>query len=261
MRLFATNTHVVYLAILHALGLEKVRIPAFSPTFFASGAKLLGKEVELVDCKLDMSAGADIVHNFFETHIPKARVVFQGLGESVGEAEVFVKKYGNCLMIECEEEIGKKIALFLDGGVQRGRLWNYDLVSVGIKSRGEPCETDEELLAKQSEVVEFFKEAFSKNIYFDTLQVGRKTLKSGYPILLKSSLYCPKEDIYQELKKRGVDVQVRFKPLYKTTLCAGNSLPVTEELYKAILILPLQKEVVEPLFEVLERYRHRGCMF
>ena len=261
MRLFATNSQVVYLAVLQALDLKKVRIPAFVPTFFASCAKLLGCEVELVESKLDMSAEADVVHNFFETHTPKARVVFQGLGESVGEAEVFVKKFGECLMIECDDAIGQKIELFLHGGVKRGRLWNYDLVSVGIKDRGKLCEMDAELLAHQNEVVDHFEASFAKNLYFDTLAVGRKTLKSGYPILLKPSLYCPKEDIYQELRERGVDVQVRFKPLYKTTLCMGNSLPVTEELYKAIMILPLQKEIVEPLFAVLEKYRHRGCMF
>ncbi len=261
MRLFATNSHVVYLAVLHALGLKKVRIAAFAPSFFATGAKLLGCEVELVESKIDMSCEADVVQNFYETHTPKARVVFQGLGESVGEAEVFVKKFGECLMIECEEELCEKIALFLDGGVKRGRLWNYDLVDVGIKDRGKPCKMDEALLERQNEVVAYFEEVFAKNLYFDTLHVGRKTLKSGYPILLKPSLYCPKEDIYQELLKRGVDVQVRFKPLYKTMLLRGDSLPTTEELYKAILILPLQKEIVEPLFEVLEKYRHRGCMF
>jgi dTDP-4-amino-4,6-dideoxygalactose transaminase len=91
--------------------------------------------------------------------------------------------------------------------------------------------------------------------------VGEATIKSGYPILLKPALYCPKEDIYTELRERGVDVQVRFKPLYRTSLLAGESLPASEELYKAVLILPFEKEAADVVMEVMERYRYRGCSF
>ncbi len=262
MRVFASNSHVAYLAILHALKSKKLKLSALSPTFFATGAKLLGIEEEFVDVKLDFSSEADVVHNFFETYTPKATIIFQGAGESVGEGKVFVKKYKKSVAIESEdEELLERVELFLSGGVKKGRLWNYDLVDIGIKDRGEPYEVPQELIAKQKEVVEHFNEAFAKNIYFDTLNVGEKTLKSGYPILLKPSLYCPKEDIYTELKKRGVDVEVRFKPLYKTTFFRGDALPVSEELYKAVMILPLEADIVDPLFEVLGKYRHRGCSF
>jgi len=262
MGLFADSDHVAYLAILHALKPKKLRVAAPSPAFFATGAKLLGIDVEFVDVKLDFSSEADVAHNFFETYTPNAMVVFQGAGASVGKAKVFVKKFGGSVAIESEdEELLERVGLFLDGGIKRGRLWNYDIVDIGIEDRGEPYEMPQELIGKQNEIVETFNEAFRKNIYFDTLDVGDKTLKSGYPILLKPSLYCPKEDIYTELKRRGVEVDVRFKPLYKTTLFRGELLPVSEELYKAILILPLEAEIVDPLFEVLGKYRHRGCSF
>ena len=262
MELFASNSHVAYLAILHALRPKKLKLAAISPPFFATGAKLLGIDIEFIDTKLDFFSEADVVHNFFETYTPKAAVVFQGAGASVGEASVFVKKFGGSVAIESEdEELLGRIRLFLDGGIKRGRLWNYDLVDIGIKDRGEPYEVPKELIEQQNDVVAYFNEAFRKNIYFDILDVGSKTLKSGYPILLKPSLYCPKEDIYVELKSRGIEVEVHFKPLYKMRLFHTDSLPVSEELYKAVMILPLEKNIVESLFEVLGKYRHRGCSF
>ncbi len=262
MQLYASNSQLLYMALLKAFGYETIKLSPISPTFFANVAKLLGIDIEFVDTKLDFSASATVVHNFFETFVPKSDIVFQNWGESVGEAKVFVKKSKGCLVAEFEdEEIYEKTKLFLAGGIKRGRLWNYDVVSLGIKDRAKPCSVDEDKIAKTNEVVAYFDEAFGGNIYFDTLKIGTKTLKTHYPILLKPSLYCPKEDIYQELQAKGVDVQVRFKPLYRMSLFQSQFLPVSEELYKAILLLPLEKNIIDPLFEVLQKYRHRGCSF
>lgn len=261
MRLFAKNSSVVYMGLLHAFGWEKVSLPAVAPTFFASVAKMRGVDIELVDVGLDYSNTAMVTHNFFESFEPKSQIVFQNWGEPVGEAKVWVMKYKECVRIECDEEIGQKLELFLNGGVKKGRLWNYDLMDVGIKNLRPPCEVARELVEESNEIVEYLNESFKGNPYFDTLSLGSKTIKSEYPILLKPSLYCPKEDIYQELQQKGIDVKVRFKPLYRTTLVGGEYLPTSEELYKAVLVLPLAKEIVDPLMEVLEKYRYRGCSF
>ncbi|MRI59106.1 MAG: hypothetical protein C6H99_06345 [Epsilonproteobacteria bacterium] len=260
--IFAKNSSIVYMALLHTMKLSSIKVPAISPTFFASIAKMCGVEVELVDTRLDFGAQGDVVHNFFETFTPKAKIVFQNFGEPVGEAEVFVMKRGNCVKVLIEdEELRQKVELFLNGGVKKGRLWNYDLVDVGVKNLRGPCEVEKEAIEASNEVVEYLDDAFRANPYFDILKIGPKTLKEHYPILLKPSLYCPKEDIYTELQKRGIDVEVRFKPLYRTTLVGGEFLPTSEELYKALLVLPLRKDVAEPLFEVLQKYSHRGCRF
>ncbi len=264
MRLYVQNIQLLYMALLYAFGYKTIKLAPISPTFFANVAKILGIRIEYVDNNLDFSSSADVVHNFFETYTPKADIVFQNFGKNVGEAKVFVKKEASCIEAEFfDEEIFEKTKLFLDGGVVRGRLWNYDVVSLGIKDRVEPCwiEDLEEKIAKSNEVVEFFSQTFVSNPYFDILSVGDKTLKNHYPVLLKPSLYCPKEDIYQELRKRGVDVQVRFKPLYRLKMFEGATLRGSEELYKAVLSVPLRKDVVEPLFEVLSAYRYRGCSF
>ncbi|BCD68782.1 hypothetical protein NitYY0918_C1699 [Nitratiruptor sp. YY09-18] len=252
------------MALLHALGVKKLRLNPISPTFFANIAKILGIESEYVDTRLDFGSEADIVHNFFESYTPSSLIVFQNHGKSVGDAKVFVKKSEGCLVAEFEdEELYQKTKLFLDGGVKRGRLWNYDVVSVGIKEKAKECEVAglEEKIARSNEIVEFFDERFAKNPYFDTLCIGKATYKTYYPILLKPALYCPKEDIYQELRENGIAVEVRFKPLYKLTFFHSASMPVSEELYKAIMLLPLDKNIVEPLWEVLEKYRYRGCSF
>ena len=252
------------MAILHAYGFKKLKIPALSPTFFANVAKMCSIDVEFTDIDLDMSSKeADVVSNFYESFEPKNRVVFQSWGEPLGEAEVWVMKYGGCVRILVKEDaLAKKIELFLEGGVKRGRLWNYDVISFGIKNRVDSCTgASKEEIEKSNEVTELFEKHFHRSIYTDFLKSGKKTLKEGFVLLLKPSLYCPKEDIYTELKKRGVDVQVRFKPLYKTTLFSGPPLPVSEEFYKAQLILPLKKDILPVVDEVLAKYRHRGCSF
>ncbi len=260
--IFAKNSSIVYMGLLHILNLSSIKVPAIAPTFFASVAKMCGVGVELVDVKLNFQAQADVVHNFFESFTPKATIIFQNFGEPVGEAKVFVMKHKGCVKVLVEDdEIAKRLELFLNGGVQKGRLWNYDLVDVGVKNLREPCSVEQEAIEASNEVVKYLDETFRGNPYFDTLALGTKTLKNEYPILLKPSLYCPKEDIYKELQEREIDVGVRFKPLYRTKLLAGEFLPTSEELYKALLVLPLDKRVVEPLFEVLEKYRYRGCSF
>ncbi|BCD60951.1 MULTISPECIES: DegT/DnrJ/EryC1/StrS family aminotransferase [unclassified Nitratiruptor] len=261
--LYAKNSSIIYCALLHAYGFDRLKIPAIAPTFFANIAKMMGIEISFRDVKLDFSSDADVVHNFFESFTPKAKIVFQNWGECVGDAEVFVMKRADCVKLVIKnEKIAKKVELFLDGGVQRGRLWNYDVVDVGIKNLRRPCEEDgQQAIEESNEVVEFFEEKFRGSPYFDILKIGQKTLKTQYPILLKPSLYCPKEDIFAELREKGVHVEVRFKPLYRMSFFQGDFLPGAEELYKALLLLPMKKDVVKPLFEVLDKYRYRGCSF
>ncbi len=264
MKLHISNPQLLYLGLLATWRPATLRLGAVSPPFFASVAKLLGIDVTFCDVRLDFSTDADVVHNFYETYEPHAPIVFQNAGPSVGEAKVFVKKSEGCVVAEFRDEGWfEKCRLFFKGGIKKGKLWNYDLAMFGLKAKEEPCKVAnlDEKIAASNEVVAYFAEQFTDNPYFDTLPIGKKTYKTHYPILLKPALYCPKEDIYRELRERAVDVQVRFKPLYKLSLLQGPSLPTSEELYKAILLLPLRKDIVEPLFGVLEKYRYRGCSF
>ncbi len=264
MRLFASNVQLLYMAILSALGRKRLRLNPISPTFFANVAKLLGMEILYCDSRFDFGSEADVVHNFYESFEPDCDVVLQNHGANVGRARVFVKKGEGCVVAEFfDEELFAKTRLFLEGGIKRGRLWNYDVVALGIKDSAKPCEVAqlEEKIQKSNEIAAHLQERFRGNPYFDMVPMGTKTLKEEFAILLKPSLYCPKEDIYQELLAKGIEVRVRFKPLYRLRLFEGERLDGSEEIYKALLVLPLCKEVEEPLMEVLQKYRHRGCIF
>ncbi|BCD62981.1 hypothetical protein NitYY0826_C1869 [Nitratiruptor sp. YY08-26] len=264
MQLYVSNIQILYMAILHALGRKEVRLNPISPTFFANIAKMLGIDIIYTDGKLDFSSDADIVHNFYESFTPQALVVFQNHGENIGSAKVFVKKNGPCVVAEFfDEELYVKCKLFLEGGIKRGRLWNYDVTSFGIKEHAQPCKIEEleGKIQKSNETLAYLHKSFASNPYFDMVPMGDKTLKEEFPILLKPSLYCPKEDIYQELQERGVEVKVRFKPLYRLTLFKNEPFAVSEEIYKALLTLPLRTNIAKPLMEVLEKYRYRGCSF
>ncbi|WP_281951598.1 DegT/DnrJ/EryC1/StrS family aminotransferase [Nitrosophilus kaiyonis] len=264
MVLYSKNIQILYMALLHAFGYKKIKLNPISPTFFANIAKILNIDIEYVDSKFDFSSSADIIHNFFETFIPKSDIVFQNFGENIGEAKVFVKKYKNCIKAEFfDKEIFEKTKLFLNGGIKKAKLWNFDVISLGIKDIAKPCDVEnlDEQIKNSNEMVKYFNEKFQNSPYFDILNIGNKTLKKSYPILLKPSLYCPKEDIYQELLNKKIDVKVRFKPLYKITLFKSKSLPTCEELYKAVLILPLKEDIDDDVLKIFEKYRYRGCIF
>ena len=263
MELYATNLQIAYMAGLYALQLERVSIGAVSPPFLGTVARLMGIEVEIVDMRLDLNSEADLHYNLFETFVPKGRIIFQGVGETVGDGEIIIKigREGGVEIEGANREIEERIALFLNGGVvERGEL-SYDILSVGIEERGLPPRKEGEVLERERRVVEYFQERFRGNPYFDILEVGDRTVKEGYPILLKPGLYCPKEEIFRSLRERGIPVRWGWRPLYRTTLFRGDLLPVSEELYKALLVLPLREEIIEPVLEVFERYRHRGCRF
>ena len=264
MVLYSKNIQILYMALLYAFGYKKIKLNPISPTFFANVARILNINIEYNDSNIDFSSSANIAHNFFETYIPKADIVFQNFGENVGEAKVFVKKYKNCIKAEFfDKDIFEKTELFLNGGIKRGRLWNFDVVFVGIKDISKPCEIEnlDEKIEKSNKIVKYFNEKFQGNPYFDILNIGDKTYKDSYPILLKPSLYCPKEDIFQELLEKNIDVKVRFKPLYKMSIFKSKPLPTCEELYKAVLILPLKEDIADDVLKIFDKYRYRGCAF
>ncbi|WP_200762813.1 DegT/DnrJ/EryC1/StrS family aminotransferase [Nitrosophilus alvini] len=264
-KIFCSNSQTAYMALLKVAGVKDISIPANAPSWFATVPEFLGIRIKLEDVKIDFSSKSDIQNLFFESFIPNdALFVFQNRGAIIGEAKAHIVDFGDFAAIFTRDEtLAKELEIFVKGGIEKGRLWNFDIKKAGIDIEAENVDIPdiEEKLEKQKEVLERFEKEFAKTPYFDILHIGNRTLKEFYPIFLKPSLYCPKEDIVRKLVEKGFEATVHYKPLYKLTLFNSKPLPVSEELYKSELSIPLCEEVIESLFETVEEYSYRSCSF
>jgi len=69
---------------------------------------------------------------------------------------------------------------------------------------------------RRREIAKIYNKAFAKNPYFDFLHEG-ENIKSAYhlyPIRLNSKYEEKKKDIFSELRKNGLGVQVHYIPVY-----------------------------------------------
>ncbi|WP_187647442.1 hypothetical protein [Nitrosophilus labii] len=261
---FILNSQLAFLALLRVMDIKKISIPANAPFWFATIPKFLGIDIELKDINLDFSSKSDIQNLFFESFEPKQGIIgYQNFGEVLGEFKVSLLEAENfCAVASKDEVLIKELKKFIDSGVKKGKLWNFDIETLGIDIKAKNLVMpDIKKIEEQKEIVDFFEKAFNKSRYLDILKISSKTIKTHYPVLLKPELYCPKEDIISALIKSGFDLRVHFKPIYRLSLVGGDFLPISEEVYKAQISLPYTKEVLEPFLEILEKYSYRGCSF
>jgi len=195
--------------------------------------------------------------------------------------EMFAIK-GACICTN-EKEIASLLQHYTSSGLTKSKGWNYDLDYAGIDfsldricaetlvSHVENFITQKELRQNSAEVL---ANIFSDSKLFNIQKVlpGDSSAYAFFPIILNPELQCPKEDIYFELQKIGIDVGVHYKPLYQLSFYKkrhqGVSLPVANDFYRSELSLPLtdmnvqQTETMGQKFlQIIEKYSYRGCSF
>jgi UDP-4-amino-4,6-dideoxy-L-N-acetyl-beta-L-altrosamine transaminase len=187
---------------------------------------------------------------------------------------------GGCGFVAAQNEaLTEKLRLFRSEGRIEKKFWNYDILSLGFDLRPsgitaalalQTLRKMEKILENRKAVIACYEDRFksSKLLYTPPSAANAPAF---YPISLIPSLYCPKEDIYAALSKKGIDLRVHYKPIYKTAFFKDERirLDVAEDFYKAELSLPCHHQmseadalyVAQSVEEVLERYSYRGCSF
>ncbi|PHR53307.1 MAG: UDP-4-amino-4,6-dideoxy-N-acetyl-beta-L-altrosamine transaminase, partial [Arcobacter sp.] len=91
-----------------------------------------------------------------------------------------------------------------------------------------------------------------------------------YPIILNPELHCQKEEIFTELQKRGLGVQVHYKPIYKNSYYiqrfGKTSLTVANDFYNSEISIPCNqtmsmedaKYVADTFLDTIHKYYHQG---
>lgn len=187
------------------------------------------------------------------------------------------------------EELYKKLAMFRQHGVTKDRTafknddmdwgqwyhemhylgYNYRLTDIHSALGISQLKKLDGFIQSKREIVAAYAQAFKNNPFFD-LPIEKDGVKSAwhlYPIRLKDKFIKKKVELFSNLRKRGLWVQVHYIPVhlqpyyqqiaYKKGLC-----PNAEDFYKREISIPLYptmsdddvEYVVKSLLGVFEQY-------
>lgn len=170
---------------------------------------------------------------------------------------------------------------FRSHGIERGRLWNMDMVELGYNYRlsDVQCalgisqlEKLDGFLEKREAIAAYYDKAFAGHplLFAPRLPEGTRSSRHLYPVMLDRTLWCAKEDIFQACRDAGLGVQVHYKPIYRhryyKEIFGPMRLETAEDFYRAELSIPCHHAmgveeagtVVTKLSEILEGYSG-GC--
>jgi len=182
------------------------------------------------------------------------------------------------------EEYAKALRLFRSHGMVKKELWNSDMLSMGYNLRmtemaaalgSSQLKKLDKFIAIRNEISNYFDTRFKDEKLFLTQKLEPNSISSRhlYPIILNPELHCHKEEIFTELQKRGLGVQVHYKPIYKNSYYiekfGKTSLTVANDFYNSEISIPCNqtmsmedaKYVADTFLDVIHKYLHRGCSF
>lgn len=233
---------------------KQYNIPLIDDASHALGAEYKGKKVGK---KADLS--------IFSFHPVKPITTFEG-GAVVSDNEEFIAK----------------IKLLRSHGIVKKRLWDNDMCDLGYNYRlsDVACALGinqlkklDRNLEKREQIASFYDKEFEKNPYFSTIKIKdyKKSSRHLYPILLFPEFYCQKEELFENLLKAGLGVQVHYKPTYEFSfykkLLGEIKLENADNFYKAELSIPCHQQmsikdakfVRDTLFQTFEKIKRDIC--
>lgn len=233
---------------------KQYNIPLIDDASHALGAEYKG---EKVGKKADLS--------IFSFHPVKPITTFEG-GAVVSDNEEFITK----------------IKLLRSHGIVKKRLWDSDMCDLGYNYRlsDVACALGinqlkklDRNLEKREQIANFYDKEFEKNPYFSTIKIKdyKKSSRHLYPILLFPEFYCQKEELFENLLKAGLGVQVHYKPTYEFSfykkLLGEIRLQNADNFYKAELSIPCHQQmsikdakfVRDTLFQTFEKIKRDIC--
>jgi len=177
-------------------------------------------------------------------------------------------------------EFYEKAKLLRSHGIVKKPHWNSDMIVLGENYRlsDVACALGlsqmkrlDSFIAKRADIARYYDTRFQNNPYFTTIAIAQ-TKKSSYhlyPILLDSTLWCAKEELFESLHVKGIGVQVHYKPIYQFSyykaLFGEQRLSTAEDFYRAELSIPCHQGmsmedaiwIADTLIEEIEKIK--GC--
>ncbi|RAX58156.1 UDP-4-amino-4,6-dideoxy-N-acetyl-beta-L-altrosamine transaminase [Helicobacter monodelphidis] len=155
-----------------------------------------------------------------------------------------------------DDSLTERARMLHSHGVQKGRLWNSEVEEFGFNFRLNELSAAlgisqiqklQAFVDKRRVLVEFYDNFFKSLDWVETLSQDSSIQSTHhlYPILLHSSLWCAKEDIFELLWQHGIGVQVHYKPINSYKCYGADTTKTTkaQEFYLAELSIPCHQEM------------------
>jgi len=179
------------------------------------------------------------------------------------------------------KELADKLKLFRSHGMIKKNHWDSDMVDFGYNFRltdiaaalgNSQLKKIDHFIQQRKKIANYYDNVFKNISYFNTVKINDHETSSHhlYPILLNTNLYIYKKEILQELHKKGIGVQVHYKPIYQNTYYKKHLdrifLNNAENFYHSEISLPCHhnmsiddaKFIADTLSEILEQYSNFG---
>ncbi len=177
-----------------------------------------------------------------------------------------------------DKEYAEQLRLFRSHGMVKKELWNSDMLSMGYNLRMSEVAAAlgsmqlkklERFIGIRHKIATYFDERFKNEKLFSTQKIekNQKSSRHLYPIILNQKLHYKKEEIFKELQKRGLGVQVHYKPIYQNSFYKRKfgefSLPFADNFYQGEISIPCNqtmnmsdaKYVADTLLDILYEIR------
>ncbi len=178
------------------------------------------------------------------------------------------------------KEYANRLKLFRSHGIVKKKLWNSDMISMGYNYRLTEIAAAlgisqlkklDKFIEKRNKIASYFDERFKNEKLFLAQKIEPHQISSRhlYPIILNPELHSFKETIFTELQKRGLGVQVHYKPIYQNSFYKEKfgevSLPLTDKFYNAEISIPCNQTmsmqdaafVADTFLDVIHKYLPR----
>ena len=179
------------------------------------------------------------------------------------------------------KEYAQALRLYRSHGIVKKELWDSDMQSMGYNLRmtevaaalgSSQLKKLDNFIKIRNEISDYYNNRFKNEKLFSTQKLEKNTISSRhlYPIILNTKLHSIKKDIFKELQKRELGIQVHYKPIYENSFYiqkyGKTSLHVANDFYLGEISIPCNqsmsmddaKYVADTFLDVIHQYKYLG---